>query len=179
MAVRLSHDDLHINGTVYGLSHLTSFNAVSKNIADETQNLSVRVSFSCHSYSKVPADGEIGYTIIDEAGDARLFCLTRYNDGLIIADKCRSMIENNEIVFESKDKNHHNNLAIVGNPLQDGNKYHIYFELFPSKADGIHVEVAVVSGYTKTHLARNYPRRLNIKSEIKRCFFNKCRVPKA
>jgi len=138
----------------------------------------VRLSFQTHVYS-VSSTGLVAgeATFNDEGGSLREFCPERYSLSLSLPNICQSMIENNYPTWESKDRNKASHMTVTEFPVQTGDKYHIFYEVFPSLARGVHIELSIKSAYSKFLNAAKTGRRSKVKQIIKKSYYDRQRYP--
>lgn len=141
------------------------------------RNLTVRISYHSHVYSKADTAGAVETRFRDEAGKFREFCTERYTLCLNLPELCNQMIVGNFPSWPSKDKNNINNMAICEAQPTTGDKYLILYDLNPSAADGIDTELVVKSAYNKFVDMRYTGKREKIRALIKRSHFQNIRIP--
>lgn len=179
MTFPVTHQPILSNGTTHKLHHLQPFKVTLVDHIAAGQDLVVRVSFHSHVYSQSYSGGITAeFVFLDEGGKSRAFCPLRYTSCLSLDTLCTQFLQNNGLTFESKDRNQRNHLTVVGDPTIDGMKYHIYYELMPSKTAGVNVEFVVKSAYNKDYVAAHHKRREHVKRFLRQCHFKQERVPK-
>jgi len=176
----VTHQPILSNGTTHKLHHLQPFKVTLADQIAPGQDLIVRVSFHSHAYSQAhDRSPTVEAVFLDEGGKSRVFCPIRYKAYLSLHTLCTQFLLNNGLTFESKDRNQRNHLTIAGDPTTDGVKYHVYYELMPSKTAGVNVEFVVKSAYDKEYVAAHHKRREHVKRFLRQCHFKQERVPKS
>lgn len=170
-------DPLRVQGQVHRLDHLVAFGHDLIGHGRDKSNLRVRVSFQSHVFSKSCAAGD-RHDFLDEGRRARVLCPDRYGASLGLPLLCRRMLNENFLTWESEDKNGKSNMAVIDGPLVSGNHQVVLYYVFPSRADGIDVELVVKSAYEKAINFIHIKRRLNVLQVIKTCHFKQVMVPK-
>lgn len=160
-------------GPSQNLAHLNPVRATLVNEGECKADINVRVSFSCHVYSRTPEPGEIA-NLNDEIGRPRIFCPIRYACALDLSTHCVASIEKNYLTWESKDRNRVSSLMLVKS--SNGDDYAVLYRLYPSPDNDTDVEFMVISAHLKDNIQSN-PRKHNVRSLIKTCYYKKKNVP--
>lgn len=140
-------------------------------------DIRVRLSFQTHVFS-IDDTGNCGvHRLKDEGDNLREFCPDRYKLSLDLPQVCQSMIEDNFLTWESKDKNRVSNLAVTQNPLKSGPNYLIVYYIFPSRTDRFESEVVVKSAYMRDIDFSKIKRKFKVKQLIKTSYYEDRNVP--
>jgi hypothetical protein len=167
------HNSLQVDDTIYELGHLNSCAVILEKHGKDNADIVVRISFRSHVYSKTPErDEEISFT--DENGKARIFCVERYKRSLDLSQLCQKSISENWLTWESRDKNSISSYMLC--EAKNGTHYAIVYRLAPSLSTNFDVELIVKSAYPTTAIRTN-PRKFNVRSQIKMCYFQNKALP--
>ena len=158
--------------------HLTPFTHSLDGQGREGAPIVLRVSFRSHVFSRAHKGETEGVFFVDEGGRKRTFCKDRYAASLQLPDLCRRLILSNALTWESRDGNEKYNLASIDGALVSGEHDTVIYYLYPSSADGVDVEFVVVSSYRKAWNFAHVKRRDKIIQPIKKCYYQRHRVPK-
>lgn len=172
-----THQPIHSNGQDYSLHHLQPRRHSVPGHGRDGVDLIVRVSFFSHVYSTDPVVDAVEALFEDERRRVRQFCTVRHDLSVALPQLCCDLIDRNQPTWRSIDKSHLNNLAVCDSPLLNGEKYVIYFDVHPSRADGVHVEMSVKSAYVKFVDFSRTGKRDTMRQILKRCHFQGVRVP--
>ena len=164
---------MDINGVFYALEHLNCRMVVLEKQGKDQSDIVVRISFLSHVFSKSPKFGEI-FDFKDENGKGRIFCLNRYTYSLNLAEFCENSISQNWLTWESRDKNSVSSYMLATD--SQGINYAIIYRLAFGLSESCDVEFIVKSAYV-TNSVRNNPRKFNVKSLIKKCYFEEKGFP--
>ena len=176
-SISKSFPPVHCSGVNYSFEHLAPRNVVIAGEGREGGDIVVRISFKSHVFSKsLPFRGE-EFDFRDENDQKRSFCLTRYRASLTLAQTCEDLLVNNAPTWESRDRNRKSNLAIVEAPLVSGEHYAIFYYFFPSRKDGVDVEMVVKSAFKKYIDFSRIKRRYKMKQRLKECYYKNKTVP--
>lgn len=178
MAFPVLHSPITSGGIKYSLHHLQPFHVKLDGKGKDGLDLTVRVSYHSHVYSKADADGATGLRFKDEGDKWREFCLERYTLCLTLPDICRNMVELNFPSWESQDNGGKNNMAVSEANPTSGTKYLVFYELLPSQTEGIDVELIVKSAYAKLFDASRTGRRQKVQALLRTVLFSGNRLPK-
>jgi hypothetical protein len=162
-----------IGGKTHSLEHLKSADVVLAAEGRNKKNVIVKVTVTSHSYSRTPLEDEI-YDFRDENDKPRVFCEDRYKASINLISYCSDSIQRNSLTWESKDRNNKSCFMMV--EIDDGKYYGIFYRLVPSYSAKYDVEFIIKSAYLVTNLRSN-PRRFNIKSLIKKCYYESKSLP--
>ena len=170
------HPPLVHDGKTYGFDHLAPFRLVLKGQGRDGADLTVRIRFSCHVYTKARAEGGPSIKIRDKNGQARAFSPGRYERSLALPRLCEDMIRLKYPSWISSDRRRRRNLAVAGvKPRNNADAYHVFYELWPSRKKGIDVEMEIKSAYMRRIRTRG--RRKTVLIFIKRCYYDNRRQP--
>jgi hypothetical protein len=161
------HKSLNLNGVTYALGHLKPRIIFLKEQGKDCSDICVRISFLSHVYSKSPDFG-IKSDFKDEIGKERNVCPDRYQRSVNLPDYCENSILNNWLTWESRDRNSISNYMLATD--NSSAKYAVYYRLAPSLLENCDVEFIVKSAYVTNYIKYN-PRKFNVKSLIKKCYF--------
>lgn len=164
-------------GVRYSLHHLQPLRVTLPGDASNSGDLVTRVSFHSHVYSQSHPSGTGGAVFLDEGGRKREFCSGRHQLSLALPQHCRTMIVNAYPTWRSRDRNNTNNMAVCDAQPRTGTCYLIFYELHPSLASGIHVEMVVKSAYRGYLDSSRTGRRLTVRQAIKQCHWEGKRIP--
>lgn len=178
MAFPVLHAPLASNGNKYTMHHLTPFRIKLAGKGAPGCDLTVRVSYHSHVYSKTDSPAATELRFVDEGGKWREFCTVRYALCLGLPAQCHDLVMLNFPSWESEDNGGRNNMAVSEAQPASGTKYLIFYELFPSEAEGIDVEFVVKSAYEKPFDAARTGRRQKIHALLRTVLFTKTRMPK-
>jgi hypothetical protein len=168
---------LSINGQIYKFLHLnpTAVDLLGHGL--EGGNLRVRISYRSHVFSASQKPTEAFVKLKDEQNNDRYFCLTRYKLSKKIPVMCKQMLEQNGKTWISQDNKQASNLAVIDSQHTDGDHDVIFYSLFPSKVDGLDVEMVVKSAFNKYIKFSNIERKYGVRQQVKTCFFKNKSVP--
>lgn len=167
------HNELIIDGEAYSFDHLDATNIVLEGHGRDGADIRVRISYLSHVFSRTPGAQEAP-NFKDENDKNRVFCSDRYRCSISLPAYCNQSIENNFLTWESKDRNSVSSYMLVDDG--DGNSYAIVYRLTPSKTDRYDVEFIVKSAYLKDPIPKN-PRKHNVRSLVKKCYFEDKSLP--
>lgn len=168
---------LNINGQTYKFLHLNPTAVDLPKDGLNGDNLRVRVSYSSHVFSTSQKPTAAFAKVKDEQNNDRYFCLRRYKLSEKIPAMCMKLLEQNEQTWISKDNNQASNLAVIDSNHTDGDHDVIFYSLFPSKVDGLDVEMVVKSAFNKYINFSKIKRKYGVKQQVKTCFFKNKSVP--
>lgn len=161
----------------YSNDHLQPFRYTAAGHALNGADLIVRISFTCHVYSKQDTPGAVEHRFQDEGGKWREFCPTRHVASQDLPQLCIDMITGNFPSWLSKDRNGASNMAVTERMPTSGEKYAVFYYLYPSRADGVDVELVVKSAYKLELNMAHFKKREKILTLIKRCYFQNVTIP--
>ncbi|RKD35556.1 hypothetical protein BJ928_14119 [Rhizobium sp. WW_1] len=161
----------------YSNHHLQPFRHALAGHGPDGTNLIVRVSFTCHVYSKKDSQEAIETRFRDEGGRWREFCPIRHLASADLPGLCVTMMEQNFPSWISKDKNGESNMAVTERQPTSGNRYAVFYYLYPSRADNIHVEFVVKSAYHLNIDMGHYRKRELMRSLLKTCHYRQKTIP--
>jgi hypothetical protein len=161
----------------YSLHHLQPQKIKLEGKGKEGRDLTVRVSYHSHVYSKADSEGAIEVRFSDEGGKTREFCTERHTWSLGLPKACRDMVINNYPSWPSEDGGGRNNMAVTEPAPSSGVRYLIFYEIFPSQADEIDLELVVKSAYEKDFDASRTGPRRKVHALLRESLFNERRVP--
>ena len=178
MAFPVQHAPITSAGTRYSLHHLQPFTIKLDGKGKDGLDLTVRISFHSHVYSKVDSDDATGHRFVDEGGKWREFCTDRYALCLGLPSICTEMVIRNFPSWESRDGGKKNNMTVSEAVPTSGLKYLIFYQLVPSLADGVDVELVVKSAYEREFLAERTGKRLGVQTLLRTVLFKGTKLPK-
>jgi hypothetical protein len=178
MAFPVQHSPITSGKTKYSLHHLQPFSIKLAGKGKDGLDLTIRVSYHSHVYSKTYTDEAVGHKFQDEGGKWREFCVDRYKLCLNLPSICADMLNQNYPSWESEDGGSKNNMAVSEANPTSGFKYLIFYELFPSAAEGVDVELVVKSAYEKQFDASRTGKRQKVIALARSVLFTGRRVPK-
>ncbi|SFV31317.1 hypothetical protein SAMN05216456_1302 [Devosia crocina] len=178
MSFPVLHSPITSAGIKYSLHHLQPFHVKLEGKGKDGLDLTVRVSFHSHVYSKADSDEATGHRFKDEGGKWREFCTDRYGWCVDLPVICTAMVEQNFPSWESQDAGQKNNMAVSEAVPTSGLKYLIFYDLHPSQSSGIDVELVVKSAYKKQFFADRVGKRLKVHALLRTVLYKGVRMPK-
>ena len=168
---------IQVNGQTLVFPHLVPHVVDLPNHGLHGATLRVRISYQSHVFSQSCAHNDKKFHFRDEGNNKRSFCIDRFNLSKGLPSICKNLLESNAYTWESKDKNRISNLAVIDGALVSGLHQIIVYYLFPSKVDGLDVEMVVKSAYEKNINFDHIKRRKRMIQMVKTCFYQKKRLP--
>ena len=171
---------LTCRGVQYDLRHLAPFVHFLPGQGPEGGDLSIRVRFESHVFSKTYYQTQ-GHDFLDEIGNRRELCQVRYNFSHCLAEEVRKMLDINAMSLQVNDKNGFYNRAVItpASPkIEAGRHNTLIYYMYKSKLEGIPTEMRIKSCYEKELRIGRGAKRDKIRTYAKRAFFQNRRVPK-
>lgn len=178
MAFPVLHSPITSGGTKYSLHHLQPFVVKLDGKGKDGKDLSVRVSYHSHVYSKADSPEATGHRFQDEGGKWREFCTDRYTLCVDLPTICSDMVNLNFPSWESEDNGGKNHLAVSDATPSAGTKYLVFYELLPSETQGIDIELVVKSAYEKPFDPTRIKRRYKVQMLLRTVLFSGSKLPK-
>ncbi|MGA1801983.1 hypothetical protein [Rhizobium sp. HT1-10] len=172
-----NHPSITSRSVEYSNHHLQPFRHALVGHGPSGSDLIVRVSFTCHVYSKMDTAQAIEFRFIDEGRRWREFCPVRHLASVDLPALCRTMMNENFPSWLSKDRNGQSNMAITERQPTSGSRYAVFYYLYPSRAKNIHVEFVVKSAYRLEIDMAHYRKRELVKSLLKTCYYKQKAIP--
>jgi hypothetical protein len=161
----------------YNFDHLQPFCVIIPARNPREPDITVRISYQSHVYSKQYDPHHDAATIRDENGTTRHICDVRYAASRTLPDTCKAMVLSNYLTWETKDRNHKSNLAVAGAELVSGPNTVVIYYLHPSRSEEIDVELVVKSSYAMEIDFKRIQRRFNVCQLVRKVHFEKVRLP--
>jgi hypothetical protein len=175
-------DEIEIAGVLRDLRHLKPFVVNLAGKGKEGEDLRVAVYFRLHTISRACQPNEVA-NMLDENGQRRVFCEDRYAFSLGLPEIAKRMILQKYYCWESSDRNRILHYAILDaapgriRELQDGEHQVIYFYLYPANGKTADVDLHVTSCYMNNMRFGNVKRRFDTHMLLRKCLFDKKRLP--
>lgn len=177
MAFPVIHSPITSRQVRYSVHHLQPQTIKLEGKGKDGHDLAVRVSYHSHVYSKADSEDATELRFLDEGGKMREFCTARHGWSLGLPDACRSMVVDNYPSWPSEDGGGRNNMTVTEAAPTSGVRYLIFYEIFPSQAKGIDLELVVKSAYEKEFDASRTGRRKKLHALLRESLFNDRRIP--
>ncbi|SHF39239.1 hypothetical protein SAMN05444279_13514 [Ruegeria intermedia] len=168
---------IQVGEQIIEFPHLVPHVVDLPNHGPDGRTLRVRISYQSHVFSQSCAHDAEDFDFLDEGKNKRTFCIDRFNLSQGLPAICTNLLESNAYTWESKDKNRVSNLAVIDGALVSGRHHVVVYYLFPSKVDGLDVEMVVKSAYEKDINFDHIKRRFRMIQKVKTCFYTKKRIP--
>lgn len=172
------HAPITSGGIKYSLHHLQPFQVKLDGKGKDGLDLTIRISYHSHVYSKTDNDGTTGLRFKDEGGNWREFCIQRHTLCLGLPAVCKDMVEQNYPSWQSQDGGSKNHMAVSEAMPSSGLKYLVFYELLPGEVIGIDVELVVKSAYEKQFDASRTGKRHKVIALARTVLFSGQRLPK-
>jgi hypothetical protein len=175
--IRLKFPDVIVADQVHSFPHLCPFVHTTFGHGPENSNINLRVSFKSHVFSKKMDGFDQNFDFRDENGKGRLLCLERMGASYALPDVCKRMIDLKYHSWISKDRNEASNFAVFDGILRQGSQNCLFFVLYPSQVEGIHVELVVKSAYSTPLKPHKNVRKFSVLQLIKKCVWEQKPLP--
>lgn len=170
---------VRVGNSEYDISHLNSFIYTFPKAPPNYQDIRVRVSFSCHVFSKRAEHGAV-FDFEDHNGNHRIFCPKRYKKCLILPSAIHKLLDQDGITWEMKDHNNIENMAALAHDptarIIKGMHDVILYYLYPSNSKLFDIEMNVLTCYERPVNTKKTHKK-NMKQVVRTCYFTKMRVP--
>lgn len=130
-----SHPLIKSGSIEYSNHHLQPFRHALAGHGAGGSDLIIRVSFTCHVYSRQDSGQPSEFRFIDEGGRWREFCPTRHQASLDLPGLCATLMDENFPSWRSKDRNGQSNMAVTERQPASGYRYAVFYYLYPSRAE--------------------------------------------